>query len=309
VSIVSLVVRARNEARHIGRLIDLALAQTQPPDEIVVVDSGSTDGTPDIALSRPGVRLEKIDPGDFTFGRSLNHGIEHAQGDVIVIASAHVYPVYATWLEQLVSALDDPAVALAYGRQCGAPDSRWSETRVLEQWFPAHGADAPPFCNNANAVIRRGDWERDRYDEQLTGCEDIDWARRVTTRGRRVAYVPGAAVVHVHHETTRQVYRRYKREALALAHMYPGLGIRPLHACALTLAQVRADVTDARRTTRGWRAFVDIVGYRAAQYAGAMSLTGRIDMVPAGLAARYFAIDGEPAATEHPIRAAVEVGR
>src|SRR3954454_6292277 len=113
---VSLVVRCFNEEAHIGRLLTGAIRQTQPPDEIIVVDSGSTDATLAIA-SAFDVKVVHIAPGTFSFGGALNRGMETAEGDVAVFASAHVYPVYDTWIERLVEPFEDETIALAYGRQ------------------------------------------------------------------------------------------------------------------------------------------------------------------------------------------------
>ena len=70
--------------------------------EIILVDSGSTDRTLEIASQYP-VRVVHIQPQDFTFGYSLNQGITASHGELIVIASAHVYPVYPDWLECLLA--------------------------------------------------------------------------------------------------------------------------------------------------------------------------------------------------------------
>jgi len=99
---VSVVIRCFNEEEHIGRLLTGLLKQTRPPDQIVVVDSGSTDATLSIAAQFP-VQIEHIAPDQFSFGRSLNIGCRAATGELIAIASAHVYPVYDSWLALLAT--------------------------------------------------------------------------------------------------------------------------------------------------------------------------------------------------------------
>ncbi|MFM6205689.1 glycosyltransferase family 2 protein, partial [Planktothrix sp.] len=93
----SLVLRCYNEEQHIGRLLSGILQQTLQDYEIIVVDSGSTDATVAIACRYP-IKLLSIQPQEFSFGRALNLGCQAATGDIIVTASAHVYPVYRDWL-------------------------------------------------------------------------------------------------------------------------------------------------------------------------------------------------------------------
>ena len=113
----SIVIRAYNEGDHIGRLLDGISQQTVADVETVLVDSGSTDQTVAEASRYP-VRVVQIKPEEFTFGRSLNHGISETQSDIIVIASAHVYPVYPDWLEHLLEPFADPETALANLHRC-----------------------------------------------------------------------------------------------------------------------------------------------------------------------------------------------
>src|SRR5690348_16017950 len=90
---ISVVIRALNEERHIGRLLTGLGHQSVQPDQIVLVVSGSTDATVEIAR-RFGVEIVHIKKEEFSFGRALNIGCEAATGDVLVFVSAHVYPVY-----------------------------------------------------------------------------------------------------------------------------------------------------------------------------------------------------------------------
>ena len=107
---VSLVIRCLNEGKHIGRLLSGVTQQSVEDVELIVVDSGSTDDTLSI-VSEYSVKLLTIAPEDFSFGRSLNLGCQAATKDIIAIASAHVYPTYKDWLEQLVSPFSDPEIA------------------------------------------------------------------------------------------------------------------------------------------------------------------------------------------------------
>jgi len=218
----SVVIRCCNEEQHIGRLLSGIMQQTVKDMEIIVVDSGSTDATVSIASRYP-AKILHIRPEEFSFGRSLNAGCQAASGEFIIIASAHIYPVYRDWLERLLAPFSDPQVALVYGKQRGNEKTRYSEQQVFAKWFPDESRQHQdhPFCNNANAAIRRSLWERLPYDETLTGLEDIDWARRAIELGYKIVYVGDADIAHVHNETYRQIYNRYRREAIALKRILP----------------------------------------------------------------------------------------
>lgn len=220
----SIIIRCYNEAEHIGKLLHGISEQTVQDHEIVLVDSGSTDGTLEIAREYGVDEVEYIEPENFSFGRALNYGCEAAEGDVCVIASAHVYPKRDDWLERLLAKFDDDGeVALVYGKQRGNEVTTFSENQVFRQWFPERDIDRQdhPFCNNANAAIRRDLWEEFRYDEQLTGLEDVDWAKRIQEAGYAVSYAADAEIIHVHDETAGEVYNRYRREGFAHKQIFP----------------------------------------------------------------------------------------
>jgi glycosyltransferase involved in cell wall biosynthesis len=215
----SLVVRAFNEERHIERLLEGVRHQTVRDVEVILVDSGSTYAT----AAQYRAKAVHIPPAEFTFGRSLNRGLAAATYDLVVIASAHIYPVYPDWLERLLEPFQDPQVALTYGKQRGNENSKFSEHQIFARWYP----DQPdrhqshPFCNNANAAARRSLWERHPYDETLTGLEDLAWAKWAFEQGHVIAYVAEAEVVQVHDEIPHGVYNRYRREAMTFKQIYP----------------------------------------------------------------------------------------
>jgi glycosyltransferase involved in cell wall biosynthesis len=245
---VSIVIRCYNEEQHIGRLLSGVMQQTVRDVEIIVVDSGSTDTTVSIALRYP-VKILSIRPEEFSFGRSLNIGCQAASGRFIVIASAHVYPVCKDWLVNLLKPFADQQVALVYGKQRGNEHTQYSEHRVFAQWFPQQSNlhQKHPFCNNANAAIRRTLWERLPYNEELPGLEDLDWANRAIALGYHIAYVAEAEVIHVHNEMPRQTYNRYRREAIAFKSIFPQERFRFWDLVRLWMANVFSDYRHALR--------------------------------------------------------------
>jgi threonine dehydrogenase-like Zn-dependent dehydrogenase len=222
----SIVVRGFNEEKHIGALLEGIRAQNYRDAEIILVDSGSTDLTRQIAA--PYIdRLIQIASRDFTFGYSLNIGCDAASGDNIVMVSAHTKPVDLNWLGNLIGNLSDPQVAMGFGRQNGAPTSKYSESRDFSRTFgPNRQLLAPSnyFVNNANSVIRRDLWREHHFDETLPGLEDAEWAKYWMARGYEVLYDPTAAIYHIHEESWRQVRIRYRREGAAARQI--GIGSR-----------------------------------------------------------------------------------
>lgn len=212
----SIVIRCYNEREHIGRLLHGVFKQRMDDFEVILVDSGSTDGTLQVARKFPIDEEVYISPDEFSFGRALNHGCAAASGEFLVFASAHVYPTRIDWLELLLEKFEED-IALVYGKQRGNHMTKFSEKRVFRQWYPDEDVDrqSSPFCNNANAAIRRRVWEEFTYDEELTGLEDLEWAQRVQDAGWDISYASDAEIIHVHDETLREVYNRYRREAIA----------------------------------------------------------------------------------------------
>lgn len=222
---ISIIIRSYNEEKHIGRLLSGIIQQqeyNQDQVEIILVDSGSTDSTVPIASKFP-VKVLTIKPEEFTFGRSLNVGCKVATGEIMVLASAHVYPLYDDWLNNLIIPFKNEKVGISYGRQIGDEQTKFSEHQVFAQWFPSESnfAQLHPFCNNANAAIRKSLWEELRYDETLTGLEDIEIAKRALEMDHYLAYVADAEIVHIHTETPQRIYNRYRREALAMKVIFP----------------------------------------------------------------------------------------
>jgi glycosyltransferase involved in cell wall biosynthesis len=305
----SIVIRAYNEERHIVRLLAGICQQTGIPDlEIILVDSGSTDETVAAATAAAGPRPFKvvhIRPEEFTFGRSLNAGIAAAAGELIVIASAHVYPVYPDWLAHLLAPFADPQIGLSYGRQRGqAGANKFSEQQIFAHWYPAQSQarQAHPFCNNANAAIRRSLWAQHPYDETLAGLEDLDWAHWMQGQGHGIAYVAEAEVVHVHNETPRGVYNRYRREAMAFKRIFPHERFHLWDFLRLSLSNIVSDLWHAAQQGVLWPNLKTVCWFRTMQFWGTYQGYRRSGPLTWQLKQTFYYPRGLSAGASHPPR-------
>lgn len=205
----SVIVRARNEASTIGRALSLLRRQTVRP-EIVVVDSGSTDGTDRIADELCD-RLIRIAPQDFTYGHALNLGAAAATAEVHFALSAHCFPPHAEWI----------ARSLALYARADVAGTGGHDPRATEVFYQDHAhARAHPhvgFSNHASSW-RAQVWRDFPFDETLGAAEDKEWGLRVTRAGWVLAFSPEVVVDMSHAwRSAREVFARERRCTAALA--------------------------------------------------------------------------------------------
>jgi len=269
--LTSIIIRTFNEERYLAELLDAIRKQERAWGDIetIIVDSGSTDRTLPIAESF-NCRITHISKKDFTFGRSLNQGCEHADGEILVFISGHCVPVGKDWLNRLIEPLVNGVAVYSYGRQLGRDSTNFSEYQVFEKYYPAESRIPQEgfFCNNANAALLKSVWDAERFDEGLTGLEDMHLARRLVEKGMAVAYVAEAAVFHIHHETWRNIKLRYERESLALQKIMPELQLSLADIVRYYLAAV---MHDARLAVKKKVMLAEIRGimiFRFVQYWG-----------------------------------------
>jgi rhamnosyltransferase len=265
----SVVIRCHNEEKHIGDLLKAIMNQSVQNLQLIVVDSGSTDSTLSVVAQFP-VEIVNIKPTEFSFGRSLNAGCSRALADYIVIASAHVCPVSEAWIAQLLLPFKENNVGLVYGRQRGNSSTKFSEHQVFAKWFPAFSVSRQnhPFCNNANAAIRKSLWDQFHYNEELTGLEDIEWAHQLQKMGYDISYSAEAEVIHIHEETWIRIFNRYRREAIALKNIFPHEHFGFWDFIRLFPANVISDYVHALRQKSMLENLMSILKFRFMQFWG-----------------------------------------
>ena len=268
---VSIIIRTYNEERHLGSVLRCIGAQQADSleTETIVVDSGSTDGTRTIVRNH-GCKILEIQKEEFTFGRSLNRGCEAARGRFLVFVSGHCVPVNGDWLGNLIKPLKEGIADYVYGRQLGGSTSKFSECQLFNMYYPENSLlpQSGFFCNNANAGLRRTTWETFRFNEELTGLEDMELGKRLVSAGSKVGYVADAPVYHLHEESWTTVRRRYEREAIALQHIMPQVQINFGDFLRYFLSAVLSDMRVVLQQRSFLSAVPEIFMFRLMQFWG-----------------------------------------
>jgi glycosyltransferase involved in cell wall biosynthesis len=223
------LIRCRDEERGIGSLIDALRAQTMADAiQIVVIDSGSRDGTLD-EVRRRGIEPLQIRPDEFTYGRALNLAAAEAAAPICLSISAHVRLPDNDWAHRLWRAFAEDRVACAYGPKREPESLRPLSGPILQDLALAEQRPLWGYSNSSGA-FRRDLWRQRPFDERLRADEDLEWAWYWLQRGWLVLLDPALAVHHSHaDEGPMRTFRRRRTEAAAV-HSFREVDPLPLGA-------------------------------------------------------------------------------
>lgn len=233
---VSVVIPVKNAVRIIGRVLDAVARQVTPwAYEIIVIDSGSTDGTLDVIRSFDQIRLVQIAPQDYGHGRTRNFGIELSQGQYVALLTHDAIPSNEAWLVNLVKPLqDDAGVAGVFGRHVAHDDASLCVRRDLDLHFKnlQHAGAVVwledvqryqhdlgykqllHYYSDNNSCLRKSVWANLPYPD-VDFAEDQLWAKAIIERGYRKAYAYDAVVKHSHDFRPWETFQRSFDESRA----------------------------------------------------------------------------------------------
>ena len=240
---VSVIIPTYNRKASVLRLLDSLRRQSMPREqfEVIVVDDGSPDDTPQIA--------ERPFPFPFTYLRQANqgatvarnHGVEKSRGDVLVFIDDDV-TVSPTTLATLVEQCQQRSKAIVMGtliqRNDGA-DSIYADILLAEADHTAVSTDRQldfPFCNTELLAVRRDDFFRlGKLQDPTAGrgwpnWDDVDFGYRAHLAGFELWQAAGAVGEHWDYsmgdwQTACRRWQRACKSAVLLFRVHPG--IRP----------------------------------------------------------------------------------
>lgn len=269
--LISIVIRTLNESFYLRELLIKIKSQELENFQVetVIIDSGSTDDTLKIA-EEFNCRITYISKDDFTFGRSLNLGSKFADGDVLIYISGHCIPCNNSWLKNLVRPIINGKADYVYGKQVGRDTTKFSESMIFEKYFPSYSKLPQDdfFCNNANSAISRDAWNEYKFDEEVTGLEDMELAKRLYANKGKIGYLSDASVYHIHNESWIQTKRRYEREAIAMQKIMPEIYIKFTDLIRYIAVSIISDSKEAMLRKSLAIEIFGIIKFRIAQYYG-----------------------------------------
>jgi rhamnosyltransferase len=282
-----------------------ALDRQSVEHELLVCDSGSSDGSAALARSH-GAHVLEISPQRFTHGGARNLLMREAQGDYVALLTQDSEPADELWLERLLAGFTlGPDVAIVYGPYRPRQSASFAVRLELERWFSSLSAGGEPrverleqrerslparelvgrrgFFSDANACLARSAWEAVPFRE-IAYAEDRALALDMLRAGYAKAFVPDAGVLHSHDYSAAQQLRRSFDEWRGLLEVY---GWREPAGARQLMRRARGELSAARRALaceevgagRRWLTLAAVSRHHVARRAGAL-LGSRADLIP-----------------------------
>jgi rhamnosyltransferase len=222
--LVSIILRSCNEAWALQETLPALQAQEYTNWELIVFDSGSTDGSVELIRRAHPRHFIQIAQHEYNPSRVMNHGMRLARSDYAIFLNADATPQGGHWLRPLVSALFFSHHAAVFGRQIPRPGCKAVYACDYERCF-GPGRESrhwDHFFSMASSGIRKDIWSIRNFNEQLQYSEDDEYTRWCRAQRYSVVYVPESVAMHSHNYTPAQAYKRSFGEGRALAAVWTG---------------------------------------------------------------------------------------
>ena len=220
--LVSIIMRSFNEAWALKDTLPALRAQDYTNWELIVIDSGSTDGSQDLIRAANPVHFIQITPQEYNPSRVMNHGMRLARGEICIFLNADATPQGTNWLRPMVEALMDTRVAACFGKQVPRPDCEAVFACDYDRCFgdQRESATWDHFFSMVSSGLRKDVWQQRGFREDLQYAEDDEYTRWCKAQGYKVVYVPESVAMHSHNYTQQQSYKRAFGDARAIGKVW-----------------------------------------------------------------------------------------
>ena len=236
---VTIIMRSYNEGWALRETLPALQAQDYANWDLVVFDSGSSDGSVDLIRAARPKHFVPLLPHDYNPSRVMNEGMALAETETALFLNADATPQGTGWLRPLAQSLQNPRNAAVFGRQIPRPDCAAVFAHDYERCFGDRRESAAwdHFFSMVSSGLRKDVWAQRGFLESMQYSEDDEYTRWCRAAGYQVAYVPESVVMHSHNYTPAQAYKRSFGEAWALAAVWN---------------RAPDEITHARRIVTGW---------------------------------------------------------
>lgn len=206
---ISLYIPCYNAEPYLDACLEGIARQTLKPDEIIIVNDGSSDRTRAVAAEHRVTIVEH--PRNLGLGAARNTGVRTAAYELVASLDADCVPS-ENWLERLVGSLEDENVAGVGGRLIESnttklPD-RWRARHMVQHWGASKLTDADFLFGNNTLFRKSALMKAGLYNKRLkTNFEDVAISMELRGDGRRLVYEPDATVTHLRRDTIRSIMR------------------------------------------------------------------------------------------------------
>lgn len=203
---ISLCITVFNEEKQIRKLLESIAAQTQQPDEVIIVDGGSTDATASVISNKPIKLIRK--EGNRAVGR--NEAIRQASSDIIALTDAGC-ELDKHWLEEITKPFKNTEVQVVAGYYAGKPKN------ILQKSLVPYVLVMPDRINHAHFLpaarsmaMRKYTWEKlGGFPQEYTWNEDYVFSKRLEKAGIPIAFAQKAIAYWFPRETVWEGWRMF----------------------------------------------------------------------------------------------------
>lgn len=218
---VSVVMRCKDEGWAVGETLRMLGEQDFDGEiEVIVIDSGSTDGSLDLIRAARPAKLIEIKPSEYIPGVVMNRGARESSHEWIIYLNADATPVGRDWLKELlIPCLQAPHFGAGFSRQIPRPDCQAVFAHDYDRCFgpERESKDWGHFFSMVSSVTRRSVLDKEPFREDLQYAEDDEWTRRLKEKGYDIIFAGKSVAMHSHNYTLKQCYKRSFGDAKAMA--------------------------------------------------------------------------------------------